>query len=52
MKCKSTIGMYETDTELKDGDYTGEYAAAVGDVEVIELGVDESVLIYNDCIEI
>ena len=42
VRCKSITGMYETDTEPGDEDYIGEYAAAVG----------ESVLIYNDCIEI
>ncbi|MFR1478350.1 MAG: hypothetical protein ACLSB9_23015 [Hydrogeniiclostridium mannosilyticum] len=52
VRCKSITGMYETDTEPGDEDYIGEYAAAVGDVEVIEPGTDESVLIYNDCIEI
>lgn len=50
--CKSITGVYETDTEIGDEDYIGEYAAAVGDVEIIEQGRDDSVLIYNDCIEI
>ena len=52
VRCSSITGEYETDTEPGDEDYIGEYAAAVGDVEVIEPGTDESVLIYNDCIEI
>ncbi len=52
VKCKSITGMYETDTEPGDEDYIGEYAAAVGDVEILKKGQDDSVLIYNDCIEI
>ena len=52
VKCKSITGMYETDTEPSDEDYIGEYAAAVGDVEILKKGQDDSVLIYNDCIEI
>jgi len=52
VKCNSITGMYETDTEPEDDDYIGEYAAAVGDVEILEKGIDNSVLIYNDCIEI
>lgn len=51
-KCHSDLIYYETDTEPEDEDYIGEYAAAVGDVEIIEPGTDESVLIYNGCIEI
>lgn len=51
-KCTSITGEYETDTEPGDDNYIGEYAAAVGDIEVIEPGKDESILIYNDCIEI
>ena len=50
--CSSITGTYETDTEPEDEDYIGEYAIAVGDVEIIQSGTDESVLIYNDCIEI
>ncbi|MCI8805852.1 MAG: hypothetical protein HFE59_08195 [Clostridiales bacterium] len=52
VRCSSITGMYETDTEPEDDDYIGEYAAAVGDVEILENGIDDSVLIYNDCIEI
>ena len=52
IKCKSFTGMYETDTELGDDDYIGEYAAAVNEVEVLEEGVDDSVLIYDNSIEI
>jgi hypothetical protein len=52
VKCNSITGIYETDTEPDDEDYIGEYAAAEGDVEIIEQGKDESVQIYNDCIEI
>ena len=52
VKCKSITGMYETDTEPSDENYIGEYAAAVGDVEILKKGQDDSVLIYNDCIEI
>ena len=52
VKCISITGMYETDTEPEDDDYIGEYAAAVGDVEILENPIDDSVLIYNGCIEI
>ncbi len=52
VKCNSITGMYETDTEPGDDDYIGEYAAAVGDVEILRQGNDNSVEIYNDCIEI
>lgn len=52
IRCISITGEYETDTEPEDEDYIGEYAAAVGDVEILEKGQDNSVLIYNDCIEI
>ena len=51
-KCTSITGEYETDTEPGDEDYIGEYAAAVGDVEILKKGQDNSVAIYNDCIEI
>ena len=50
--CASITGEYETDTEPGDEDYIGEYAAAVGDVEILHQGTDDSVEIYNDCIEI
>ena len=52
VKCNSITGIYETDTEPEDDDYIGEYAAAVGDVEILQQGTDNSVTIYNDCIEI
>lgn len=52
VKCKSITGMYETDTEPEDDDYIGEYAAAVGDVKILQQGTDDSIEIYNDCIEI
>lgn len=52
VKCSSITGMYETDTEPEDDDYIGEYVAAVGNVEVLENGRDNKVLIYNHCIEI
>lgn len=52
VSCTSITGEYETDTEPGDEDYIGEYAAAVGDVEVLQQGNDNSVEIYNDCIEI
>ena len=52
VKCNSITGMYETDTEPEDEDYIGEYAAAVGDIEILQQGTDNSVEIYNDCIEI
>lgn len=52
VSCASITGEYETDTEPGDEDYIGEYAAAVGDVKVLQQGTDNSVEIYNDCIEI
>ena len=52
VKCKSITGIYETDTEPEDEDYIDEYAIAIGDVEVLEPGIDDSISIYNDCIEI
>ena len=52
VSCTSITGEYETDTEPGDEDYIGEYAAAVGDVKVLQQGTDSSVEIYNDCIEI
>ena len=52
ISCASITGEYETDTEPEDDDYIGEYAAAVGDVEILQQGTDSSVEIYNDCIEI
>ena len=52
VNCSSITGEYETDTEPEDEDYIGEYAATVGDVEILTYGNDDSVLIYNDCIEI
>ena len=48
----SFTGICETDTEPDDEDYIGEYAAAVSDVKVLQQGTDNSVEIYNDCIEI
>ena len=52
VNCKSITGEYETDTEQGDEDYIGEYAATVGDVEILQQGTDNSVEIYNNCIEI
>ena len=52
IKCNSITGIYETDTEPEDEDYIGEYAATVGDVEILQQGRDNSVEIYNGCIEI
>ena len=52
VKCNSITGIYETDTEPGDEDYIGDYAAAVSDVKVLRQGTDNSVEIYNDCIEI
>lgn len=39
VRCNSITGMYETDTEPGDEDYIGEYAAGVGDVEILNLGM-------------
>lgn len=52
ISCASITGEYETDTEPEDEDYIGEYAAAVGNVEILRQGTDNNVEIYNDCIEI
>ena len=52
VNCKSFTGIYETGTEPEDDDYIGEYAAAVSDVEILEQGKDDSIPIYNNCIEI
>lgn len=52
ISCASITGEYETDTEPEDEDYIGEYAAAVGDVEILQQGTDNSIEIYNDCMEI
>lgn len=52
IKCTSITGEYETDTEPGDEDYIGEYAAVVGDVEILQQGKDKCVEIYNGCIEI
>jgi hypothetical protein len=50
--CASITGEYETDTEPEDEDYIGEYAAAVEIVDVLQEGTDNSVNIYNNCVEI
>ena len=51
--CSSITGVYETDAEVEDDEeYIGEYAVAVGDVKILEGGIDDSILIYDDSIEI
>jgi len=52
VKCRSLTGVCETDTEPGDPDYIGEYSVAVYEVEVLEEGTDDSVEIYNNCIEV
>lgn len=54
IKCKSSTGVYETDTEPEDDDYIGEYAAAVNEIEILQKGSDNSVEfhIYNNSMEI
>jgi hypothetical protein len=52
VKCESHTGVYETDTEPSDEDYIGEYAAGVNEVEILEKGRDDSVVIYDGSIEI
>lgn len=52
IRCTSLTGEYETDTVPNDNDYIGEYAACVSDVEILEKGIDDSVEIYDDSIEI
>lgn len=52
VKCRSFTGIFETDTEPEDDDYIGEYAAAVHEVKILHKGNDNSVKIYNNCIEI
>lgn len=52
IKCTSSTGEYETDTEPGDEDYIGEYAAGVNEVEILEKGKDDSVKLYNNSMEI
>lgn len=52
IRCRSITGAYETDCDPTESDYIGEYAAAVGEIELLEQMTDESVTIYNGCIEI
>ena len=52
VKCRSFTGIFETDTEPEDDDYIGEYAAVVHEVKILHKGNDNSVKIYNNCIEI
>lgn len=52
IKCKSFTGICETDTELGDENYIGEYSIGVNEVQVLEPGCDDSVEIYDDSIEI
>mgnify|MGYP004548721523 CR=1 FL=1 len=52
IRCRSITGAYETDCDPTENDYIGEYAAAVGEIELLEQMTDESVTIYNGCIEI
>ena len=42
ISCMSITGEYETDTEIGDDNYIGEYAAAIGDVVVLQQGMDDS----------
>lgn len=52
IKCDSITGIYETDTNVGDNDYIGEYAAAVEIVDILENGKDSRILISDNCIEI
>ena len=52
VKCSSFTGICETDTEPGDDDYIGEYSVIVYKVQILEEGRDDSVLIYNNGIEI
>lgn len=51
VKCRSFTGIFKTDTEPEDDDYISEYAAAVDEVKILHKGNDNSVKIYNNCIE-
>ena len=52
IKCRSFTGIFEPDTEPEDDNYIGQYAAAVHEVKILHKGNDNSVKIYNKCIEI
>ena len=52
IKCKSFTGVTETDTEPGEENYIGEYSIGVNEIEVLESGTDDSILIYDDSIEI
>ena len=52
ISCLSITGTYETDSEFDSEEYIGEYAAVVGDIDVLNKGNDDSVSIFNNCIEI
>jgi len=52
IKCRSFTGIMETDTEIGDEDYIGEYSIGVNEIEIIEYGIDDSVEIFNKSIEI
>lgn len=52
VKCKSFTGICETDTELNDDNYIGEYSIGVNNVEILSPGIDDSIEIYDNSIEI
>jgi len=52
VKCNAFHGMAESDTEPGDEDYIGYYYTFVNEVEIISEGNDDSIAIYNNCIEI
>jgi len=52
IKCKSFTGIMETDTEIGDEDYIGEYSIGVNEIEIIEDGIDNSIEIFDNSIEI
>ena len=52
VKGSSLTGVYETDTELGEDGYIGDYAATVNEIQVLRNGRDHSIEIYNDSIEI
>ncbi|MCL2352499.1 MAG: hypothetical protein FWC55_08220 [Firmicutes bacterium] len=52
IRCISITGVCETDIEPDDVDYAGDYDAYVEIIEFLEKGNDDSIVIFNDSIEI
>ena len=52
VRCSSYIGAVETSLEPEDEGFVGERVAIVNKVDIIEQGNDDSVMIFNNGIEI